>query len=161
MHHDLQPMRSLRFVAAAALTIATLTACSSSLSTVNLQGSASVATSSVLVDVVGIGPNNQALKLTPVPKYWQGGSAQSKADAKSFRFGPNSPQQYTIAPTDPIWKHWAAMGAKEVMVIADLPGVFPDLPGDQDARRKILPIASKTTTATITVDKAGLVRSTP
>ena len=47
------------------------------------------------------------------------------------------------------------------MVIADLPGVFSDLPGDQDARRKILPIASKSTTATITVDKAGLVKSTP
>lgn len=154
-------MRTLRSVAVAALAFTTLTACSSSLSTVHLQGSSSVATSSVLVDVVGLGPNNQGLKLMPVPKYWQGGSAQAKADAKSFRFGPNSPQTYTIAASDPIWKHWAAMGAKEVMVIADLPGVFADLPGDQDARRKILPIASKSTSATITVDKSGLVKSTP
>lgn len=138
-----------------------LTGCSSSLDTVNLQGSASVATSSVLVDVVGIGPNNQGLKLLPVSKYWEGGAAQAKADAKSFRFGPNSPQSYTIAPTDPIWKHWSDIGAKEVMVVADLPGVFPDLPGDADARRKILPISAKSNTATIVVDKSGLVKSTP
>ncbi len=146
-------------VAASLLAVALLTGCSSSLSTVNLQGSSSVASSSVLVDIVGIGPNNQALKLTPVPKYWQGGAV--KADAKSYRFGPNSPQTYTLAASDPIWKHWHDIGAKEVMVIADLPGVFPDLPGDSDARRKILPIASKSTSATIVVDKSGLVKSTP
>ena len=56
----------------------------------------------MLVDIVGIGPNNQGLKLLPVPKYWQGGSAQAKGESKSFRFGPNSPQTYTLAATDPI-----------------------------------------------------------
>ena len=155
-------MRSLlSSFAIATVGLSLLAGCSSHLSTVTLQGSASVATSSVLVDVVGIGPNNQGLKLLPVSKYWQGGAAQAKADAKSFRFGPNSPQTYTIAPGDPIWKHWSDMGAKEVMVIADLPGVFPDLPGDSDARRKIYPINSKRTTATVVVDKSGLVKSTP
>ena len=157
-------MRNRLPSAAAATTtlgLALLTGCSSSLTTVNLQGSASVATSSVLVDVVGIGPSNQGLKLSPVPQYWRGGSTQAKADAKSFRFGPNSPQTYTIAAADPIWKHWKDTGAKEVMIIADLPGVFPDLPGDSDARRKILPINSKNPSATIVVDKAGLVKNTP
>ena len=47
------------------------------------------------------------------------------------------------------------------MVIADLPGVFADQPGDADARRKFLPMSSKSTTATITVDKSGLVKSMP
>ena len=47
------------------------------------------------------------------------------------------------------------------MVIADLPGVFADLPGDADQRRKLIPIAGKATSATIVVDRAGLVRSTP
>ena len=120
-----------------------------------------MASSSVLVDVVGIGPNNQALKGTPVSRYWQGGSAQAKGDSKSFRFGPNSPQSYTLGPNDPIWKHWHDIGATEVMVIADLPGVFADAPGDADARRKLLPMSSKSPTATITVDKSGLVKSTP
>ncbi len=148
-------------VTAAALAFTLVTGCSSSLSTVNLQGSASVATSSVLVDIVGISPSTQGLKLLPVTRYWQGGAAQAKGDAKSFRFGPNSPQSYTLAASDPIWKHWHDIGVTEVMVIADLPGVFPDLPGDSDARRKILPISSKSTSATITVDKAGLVKATP
>ena len=112
------------------------------------------------MDVVGIGPNNQSLKLLPVPKYWQGGNAQAKTDAKSFRFGPNSPQTYTVSKDDPIWKHWHDIGAKEMMVIADLPGVFSDLPGDADQRRKLIPIAGKVTSATIVVDRAGLVRST-
>ena len=154
-------MRSLLTpVAAAALGLSVLTGCSSSLSTVTLQGSPTVTAASVQVDVVGIGPGNQTLKLLPVPKYWSGGNLQAKADTKSFRFGPNSPQTYTVGPDDPIWKHWSAMGAKEVMVIADLPGVFADLPGDSDQRRKIIPIAGKATSATIVVDRAGLVRST-
>jgi hypothetical protein len=156
-------MRRLLLTAAAATTLglALLTGCSSELSQVTLQGSPSVAAASVLVDVVGIGPNSQGLKLLPVSRYWEGGSAPTKADAKSFRFGPNSPQSYTIAPSDPIWKHWHDIGATEVMVVADLPGVFPDLPGDADARRKILPISSKSTTATIVVDRSGLLKSTP
>lgn len=154
-------MKNLLLTATAAIGLSFLTACSSSLTSVTLQGSPSVTSSSVLVDVVGIGPNNQALKLTPVSRYWQGGSAQAKGDSKSYRFGPNSPQTYTLGANDPIWKHWQAIGATEVMVIADLPGVFADQPGDADARRKILPMSSKSTTATITVDKAGLVKSTP
>ena len=154
-------MKNLFLAAAATAGFALLTGCSSSLSTVNLQGSSSVTSSSVLVDVVGLGPNNQALKVTPVSKYWQGGSAQAKGDSKSYRFGPNSPQSYSLGPNDPIWKHWHDTGATEVMVIADLPGVFADAPGDADPRRKILPISSKSTTATITVDKSGLVKSTP
>ena len=154
-------MKNLLLAAATAAGFALLTACSSSLSTVSLQGSASVATSSVLVDVVGIGPNNKALEATPVSRYWQGGSALAKGESKSYRFGPNSPQAYTLGKNDPIWKHWHDTGVTEVMVIADLPGVFADAPGDADPRRKILPISSKSETATITVDKTGLVKSTP
>ncbi len=155
-------MRSLLLttVATAAFSLSLLTGCGSSLNTVNLQGSPTVTAASVQVDVVGIGPNNQSLKLLPVPKYWQGGNAQAKTDAKSFRFGPNSPQTYTVAADDPMWKHWHDIGAKEIMVIADLPGVFSDLPGDADQRRKLIPIAGKTTSATVVVDRAGLVRST-
>ena len=146
-----------------AVGLSLLTGCSSHLDTVNLQGSASVAAASVQVDVVGLNAGNQTLKALPVPQYWRGANAQYKADAKSFRFGPNSPQTYTIAASDPIWKHWSDTGVTEVMVIADLPGVFSDLPGDADQRRKIIPITSKskTNSATIVVDKTGLVRSTP
>ena len=153
-------MKKLPSLLAATLGLALLTSCSAGLSTINLQGSSGVTQSSVLVDVVGINANTEGLKLAPVPKYWQGGSAQAKGESKSFRFGPNSPQTYTLAATDPIWKHWHDTGVKEIMVIADLPGVFPDLPGDADARRKILPL-SGSATATITVDKSGLVKSTP
>ncbi len=148
-------------LAAFALGLSLLTGCSSSLSTVNLQGTPTVTAASVQVDVVGLGPKNESLKLLPVPRYWQGGNAQARGDAKSFRFGPNSPQTYTIAAGDPIWKHWADAGAKEVMVIADLPGVFPDLPGDSDQRRKIIPISGKASSATIVVDNSGLVKQTP
>ncbi len=155
-------LRSTALVLATGLSL--LTGCSSpSLDTVNLQGSASVASASVQVDVVGLNAGSQTLKALPVPQYWRGGNAPYKADAKSFRFGPNSPQTYTIAASDPIWAHWKSIGATEVMVIADLPGVFADLPGDADQRRKIIPITSKTktTSATIVVDKTGLVHSTP
>ena len=153
-------MKSVSAILVATLGLALLTGCSSGLSTITLQGSPSVTQSSVLVDVVGLNANTEALKLSPVPRYWQGGAAQAKGEAKSFRFGPNSPQTYTLAATDPIWKHWHDTGVTEIMVIADLPGVFSDQPGDADARRKILPL-SGSATATITVDKAGLVKATP
>lgn len=159
-------MKNLRSVSLAFATAAALLAgCSATrINTVNLQGSGSVSAASVQVDVVGLNANSQTLKALPVSQYWRGGAAQYKADTKSFRFGPNSPQTYTIAPTDPIWKHWSDIGATEVMVIADLPGVFNDAPGDADPRRKVIPLAakgSKVTTATVVVDKTGLVRSTP
>lgn len=155
-------MTNLRLAAVAVSAgVSLLTGCSSGLNTVNLQGSSSVTAASVQVDVVGLNANNQALKALPVPQYWRGANAQYKADAKSFRFGPNSPQTYTVASTDPIWQHWKSEGVKEVMVIADLPGVFADLPGDADQRRKIIPVAGKVPVATIVVDKTGLVRSAP
>ena len=165
-HLHLIFMKSLCLTTAfVAVGLSLLTGCSSPhLDTVNLQGSASVAAASVQVDVIGLNAGNQTLKALPVPQYWRGANAQYKADAKSFRFGPNSPQTYTIAAGDPIWKHWSDAGVTEVMVIADLPGVFSDLPGDADQRRKVIPVTSKgskTTSATIVVDKTGLVRSTP
>ena len=147
------------YISPAALTALLLSACTH-LSTVKLQGSSSVASASVLVDVVGIGPNNQSLKATGVRQYWQSGSASRRGDGKTFRFGPNAPQSYTIEASDPIWKKWNQSGVTEVMVIADLPGAFSDLPGDADARRKLLPV-SGTASATITVDKTGLLKSTP
>ena len=153
-------MKHFLSTVAAAAGLLALTGCSSSLSTVNLQGSSSVTSASVQVDVVGLNANNQALKITPVRKYWEGG-AQTRGSAKTFRFGPSSAQTQTLASSDPIWAKWKGEGVKEIMVIADLPGVFADAPGDADARRKILPLASKTTSVTIVVDKAGLVRSTP
>ena len=88
-------MKRLPAILAAVAGLALLNGCSSGLSTVTLQGSPSITQSSVLVDVVGISPSNESLKLTPVPKYWQGGAAQAKGMSKSFRFGPNSPQTYT------------------------------------------------------------------
>ena len=110
-------MKNLRLTAVAFVVgLSSLTGCSSGLNTVNLQGSASVAASSVQVDVVGLNANNQTLKAIPVPQYWRGASAPYKADIKSFRFGPNSPQTYTIAASDPIWQHWKSTGATEVMV---------------------------------------------
>ena len=154
-------MKNLRPAALAFAAVALLTACSSNLSSVKLQGSSSVASASVLVDVVGISANNQSLTQLPVRQYWASGSASRRGDGKSFRFGPGSPLTYTLDGNDPIWDKWRNMGVKQVMVIADLPGAFSDAPGDADPRRKLLPISSPSKTATVTVDKTGLLKSTP
>lgn len=149
----------LQITALAVLSV--LTGCSSQLDSLSLQGSASVSASSVQVDVVGLSPANASLKDIAVSGYWHGGAAAERGSVKHFRFGPGMPQVQTVTPADPIWKVWENAGVKEVMIIADLPGVFSDMPGSDDPRRKIIPISSSSPTATIMVDKAGLMPSTP
>lgn len=50
----------------------------------------------------------------------------------------------TLSSTDPLWKKWYAnVNDKSVMrlyVLALLPGVFEDQPGDRDPRRQIVPL---------------------
>jgi hypothetical protein len=134
-----------------------LSGCASNLSSVQLAATPSVAGASVQVDVIGVGPQDQSVADYPVGRYWeQGGSVAEGAPKKSFRFGPGEPEVQAISAGDPIWKQWQSSGVKELLVIADLPGVFPDVSPDMDPRRKILPIASKKPAVTVSLDRTGL-----
>jgi hypothetical protein len=54
------------------------------------------------------------------------------------QFGQGSCKQ-TLTPDYQIQKVWRDRNAEYLFVLADLPGTFPDLPGNADARRVRLP----------------------
>jgi len=139
-----------------------LSGCASNLSSVQMTAAPSIAGASVQVDVIGVGTQNQSVADYPVGRYWeQGGSVPSAEPKKSFRFGPGEPDMQAISANDPIWKLWQTAGVKELLVIADLPGVFPDVSPDMDPRRKVLPMASKKPSVAVTLDRSGVDVSTP
>jgi hypothetical protein len=136
--------------------------CSSTLSSVQLAAAPSIADASVQVDVIGVGPADQSVADYPVGQYWaQGGAVAAGAPKRSFRFGPGEPDTQGIPASDPIWKQWQSAGVKELLVIADLPGVFPDVSPDSDPRRKVIPMASKKPGVTVSLDRSGIDVSTP
>jgi hypothetical protein len=69
--------------------------------------------------------------------------APSTQSAKAAATQPSAYSQ-TLAATDPIWNKWYAnkndKSVYHLYVLALLPGVFDDQPGDRDPRRQILPL---------------------
>ena len=74
-------------------------------------------------------------------RYW-GADDRLRQSAPKFvmSFGPNKPESQTLAADNPIWQTWLNAGATRLYVLAFLPERFDDAPGDQDPRRRILPL---------------------
>jgi hypothetical protein len=76
--------------------------------------------------------------------YWQPDNELRKS-AKDYthviRFG-QGPCEQTLTKKDPIRRVWKKRKAEYLFVLADLPGLFPDSPGNADARRLRLPALS-------------------
>jgi len=126
------------------------TACTS-LHTVNLTADHTVASSSVQVDVVGVNKNDKSIETAPLRQYWQPGSpVRSNSNMSTVRFGPGQNQTQTIEG------NWGGKGESEVVVIADLPGAFQDMPGAADPRRLIIPV-SKAAKVDVLVTSGGLI----
>lgn len=141
----LQALPSL--IAATALLV--FSGCAS-LKTVNVRQDAGLASASVTVDVIPITDKNASLENASVREYWRPGSAlRHGAGATSLRFGVGQPDTQSVS------KSWKAIGAKKVLVIADLPGVFQDLPGDSDPRRKSISVG-RSATVTVRISPSGL-----
>ena len=74
-------------------------------------------------------------------EYWQPENPQRKS-AKEYtyviHFG-EGPCKATLDKKDPMVDVWKDRKAEYLLVLADLPGVFQDLPGNADARRLQLP----------------------
>ena len=101
--------------------------------------------SSVRVDVVGILPTElQKWQVKSLRDYWKPGDPlrQDAAGAMvttSFTAGQQTALE--IAKNDPRWTQWLNGGVQYLVVIADLPGVFPEgRPGSQDPRRQLVPL---------------------
>ena len=93
---------------------------------------------SVRVDLVGINPSNlPRWEAYGMSKYWKDGDAMRAGQVEkiTFKFSPGTTVN-TLAFADGMWDKWLAKGATHLLVLADLPGSFPqDLPGNGDPRR--------------------------
>lgn len=97
---------------------------------------------SVEVHLVGVNRFEKDLwETTSMTDYWTPGS-QLRKSAQEYtyviQFG-KGPCEVTLNKKDPIRKAWKTRKAEYLFVLADLPGVFSDSPGNADARRLRLP----------------------
>jgi hypothetical protein len=61
------------------------------------------------------------------------------ADKAVLRLGPGVPSA-TLSVSDPLWETWKASKAEWLIIVCDYPRLPGILPGDQDPRRRTLPL---------------------
>lgn len=108
---------------------------------------------SLEVDLVGINNSEKGnWENYSVNKYFSpGDSLRSDADRVTLTFTNEDRETKLLARKDPAWDRWIGKllsrqkhkDAKWLFVIANIPGIAQDLPGSQDPRRLILPLALK------------------
>ena len=104
----------------------------------------------------------------PMTKFWEPGDERRESvDSYKMIFDPSKPDAQTLLKTDPHWDKWMAKsggGDMQLYVLALLPGLYEDQPGDKDPRRQILPLGScrwKSTDVKLLVQKDGIITLTP
>jgi hypothetical protein len=79
-------------------------------------------------------------------EYWsRPDSLRNGADKFEMAFAPGNTSPKTLKASDPIWTKWGAPDpykkpGMQLFILADLPGMHQDLPGNQDDRRVMLPL---------------------
>ena len=109
---------------------------------VNVTASDPICSKSVEVHLVGINSSEKDLWETmSMTDYWTPGN-QLRKSAQEYtyviQFG-QGPCMVSLVKKDPIRRTWKNRKIEHMFVLADLPGVFTDSPGNADARRMQLP----------------------
>lgn len=114
---------------------------------VNVAATEDICTKSVEVHLVGVNRfEKDRWDTMSMTRYWDPENPD-RISAKDYtyviQFG-QGPCEKTLAKKDPIHNIWKSRKAEYLFVLADLPGMFSDRPGNADARRLRLPgIGSK------------------
>ncbi|MGN6366885.1 MAG: hypothetical protein ACTHN5_01350 [Phycisphaerae bacterium] len=99
--------------------------------------------------------------------YWEPGDERRESvDSYKMIFDPKNAEPHTLSKTDPHWDKWFGKsgGEMQLYVLALLPGLIDDQPGDKDPRRQILPLGScrwNSTDVKLLVQKDGIITLTP
>ena len=109
---------------------------------VTVAASDSICKKSVEVHLVGVNEIKKSKwESMSMTDYWKPGNTtrqSAQEDTFVFQFG-RGPCTFTLGKKDPIRRRWKDRKARYLFILADLPGVFPDEKGNNDARRLILP----------------------
>jgi len=124
--------------------------------------------SSMQVDLVGVNSGGlSSWEGYSMSSYWKPNDAKRRdaLDKVTFDFLSGSTLSATLKSTDPVWNKWLARGVSHVVVLANQP-MQTDKPGNQDARRQILPLdnchwAKGTSTLKLLVQQSGIEILTP
>ena len=101
---------------------------------------------SLQVDLIGANTLADLPKWTTysVTSYWQPDNPQRRdANKITHQFGHGLPASVVLGREDPRWQEWLRSGVAHLVVMADLPGVATDQPGNADPRRLIIPLDRK------------------
>ncbi|MBN1764500.1 MAG: hypothetical protein JW860_04520 [Sedimentisphaerales bacterium] len=104
---------------------------------------------SVEVNIVGVSNSVYSFwESMSMTDYWKPDNSV-RLDAKrngylyEIKFDQNNPREQTLKTSDPVWKVWSKRKAKYWFILADIPGMHKDAPGNADARRLIIPYKCK------------------
>jgi len=110
---------------------------------VNVIAADDICKKSVEVHLVGVNRfEKDTWETMSMTDYWTPPENQLRKSAKAYthviKFG-QGPCEIALAKNNPIQSIWKSRKAEYLFVLADLRGIFSDLPGNADARRLILP----------------------
>lgn len=111
---------------------------------INVTATSGICRKSVEVHLIGVNRyEKDRWETISMTDYWAPDNTLRKSTvnqpyARVIRFGESPSCEIRIKANDPIRKIWK--NKKYLFVLADLPGMFEDLPGNADARRLRLPI---------------------
>jgi hypothetical protein len=101
------------------------------------------AVQSIEVNLVGVSDTDfTRWEQMSMNNYWEPDNRMRTSAIKYvMRFGDGHPKKQKLSLNDPIWKEWInKRQANHLFVLAYLPWLQEDKPGDADPRRKILPL---------------------
>jgi hypothetical protein len=113
---------------------------------VNIIAADDICKKSVEVHLVGVNRyEKDTWETMSMTDYWTPPENQLRKSAKAYtyvmRFG-QGPCEIVLDTKNPIHSVWKSRKAEYLFVLADLRGIFSDLPGNADARRLQLPAVS-------------------
>jgi hypothetical protein len=107
---------------------------------------------------------NERWKAYSLTKYWQPNDVMRESlPTYKMVFDPSKSAPQTLSNRDPIWNQWLSSNATTLYVLALLPGMMADAPGDEDPRRQILSLKKcrwKTNDIRLEVIRTRLVTNT-
>lgn len=110
---------------------------------VNVIAADDICKKSIEVHLVGVNRyEKDTWETMSMTDYWTPPENQLRKSAKAYthviKFG-QGPCEIALAKNDPIRGIWKSRKVEYLFVLADLRGIFSDLPGNADARRLMLP----------------------